>query len=151
MTKVAKYNLYKGISTALTFGTPLITTLCLGSFFKKQPSTAISGTAIFAILLSLLFMKDKIAEKFKSPTALIVAILAFVFCVVVEAIIYPVKVISLMTIIACGVDELTFKHLYKCLELQMPKTAESFKKFGFYAIKQTTLDELAATKAVANE
>ena len=143
MTDVAKYNVCKGISTGLTFGAPLITAACMGDFFRQQPSTAISGAAVFAILLAALLAKDKIAEKFKAPSALIIAVAAFVFCVIVESILYPVKVISLVTIIACGVDELTFKHIYKRVESGIPTQAQTLKKFGFFAAKQTTIDGLS--------
>lgn len=146
MTNVAKYNACKGVSTGLTFGAPLITAACMGGFFKQQPSTAISGAAVFAILLAALLAKDKIAEKFKAPSALIVAIAAFVFCLIVESILYPVKVISCVTIIACGVDELTFKHIYKIVELKLPQQAQGLKKFGFFAAKQTTIDGLSGDK-----
>lgn len=149
MTDVAKYNTCKGVSTGLTFGAPLITAACMGDFFKQQPSTAISGAAVFAILLAALLAKDKVAEKFKAPSALIVAIVAFVFCVIVESILYPVKVIAFVTIIACGVDELTFKHIYKRVELSIPAQAQTLKKFGFFAAKQTTIDGLSG--GITNE
>lgn len=142
MTDVAKYNTYKGISTALTFGTPFITMLIVGDMFTKQPSTAISGAAVFALLLSALFAKDKLAEKFKAPGALLVAIGVFVFCVIVENILLPVKIIALAAIIFCGVDELTFKQLYKRVELSFPEKAAAFKRFGFYAVKQAKIDKL---------
>lgn len=145
MTNVAKYNTYKGISTALTFGTPIATMLAVGEFFTK-PSAAISGAAVFAILLSALLTKDKLAEKFKAPSALVVAIVAFVFCIIVENILLPIKIISLVTIISCGVDELTFKSLYKRTELLMPPQAAALKHFGFYGARQTTIDKLTEGK-----
>lgn len=143
MTDVAKYNTYKGISTALTFGTPMVTLLCTGRFFVHRPATAISGAAVFAILLAALLTKDKLAEKFKAPSALVVAIVVFVFCIIAENILLPLKVVSLTTIIACGVDEATFKNLYKRVELSFPKEAEALKRFGFYG-RQSTIDKLKA-------
>lgn len=142
MTKVAKYNTLKGVSTGLTFGTPLITMCCVGDVFIEQPATAISGAAIFALLLAALFAKDKLAERFKCPSALVVAITVFVFCCIVENVIRPLKMISLMTIISCGVDELSFKSFYKRLELGFPQEAQSLKRFGFYMTHQTTIDQL---------
>lgn len=142
MTNVAKYNTYKGVSTALTFGTPFATMLVVGDMFTKQPSTAISGAAVFAMLLSALFAKDKLAEKFKAPSALLVAVIAFVLCVIVENILLPVKIIALAAIISCGVDELTFKQLYKRIELSFSEKAGAFKRFGFYAAKQEKIDKL---------
>ena len=146
MTKVAKYNTYKGMSTALTFGTPIITMLIVGDFFTARPATAISGAAVFACFFGVTY-KDKLAEKFKAPSALVVAVIVFVLCVVVENIILPVKIISLATIIACGVDELTFKGFYKRIELSFPQEAQALKKFGFYAVKQITVDELKAKES----
>lgn len=147
MTNVAKYNTYKGISTALTFGTPIATMLVVGDFFTKRPATAISGAAVFALLLVALFAKDKLAEKFKAPSALVVAIVVFVFCIIVESILLPLKIIALTTIIACGVDELTFKNFYKRVELSFPEKAAIYKRFGFYGTRQTTIDKLTEVKA----
>ena len=147
MTKVVKYNTYKGFSTALTFGTPLVTMCCVGDVFIQQPATAISGAAIFALLLAALFAKDKLAEKFKCPSALVIAIIVFVFCCIVEKVIQPLKIISLMAIVSCGVDELTFKGFYKRIELSFPQTAQSLKRFGFYATRQTTIDQMRGESA----
>lgn len=141
MTNIAKYNTYKGISTALTFGTPIITMACIGECFTR-PSAAISSAAVFALLLSALLTKDKLAENFKTPNALIIAIVVFVFCIIVEHILLPIKIIAFTTIIACGVDELTFKGLYKRIELRLPSTAQGYKRFGFYGVRERTLEQL---------
>lgn len=143
MTKVSKYNLFKGLSTGLTFGTPIVTMLISGNMFIKQPSTAISGAAVFAFLVSALLLKDKLAEKFKSPSALVISVAVFVLCVVVESIMLPMKVIAVATIIACTTDELSFKRLYKGIEFSLPKSVESVKKFGFIAAKQSTVDRFS--------
>ena len=84
MTKVAKYNTFKGISTGITFGAPIATMLSVGELLVERPSTAISGGAVFALLLSALLLKDKLAENFKMPSALVIAVMVFVFCVLVE-------------------------------------------------------------------
>lgn len=147
MTNIAKYNTYKGISTGLTFGTPIIAAACLGDFFVQSPEAAMSGTAVFAVLLAALFAKDKVAERFKAPSALIVALIVFIFCVVVENILFPLKIVSAVTMAACGVDELTFKGLYKRTELKLPQSAQAFKHLGFYGVKQSTLDKTIAEVA----
>ncbi len=141
MTKIAKYNICKGVSTVLTFGTPIVTMACVGDMFVERSSAAISGAAVFAILLAALLTKDKLAEKFKAPSALIVAVAAFVFCVIVENILLPLKIIAFATIIACCVDELTFKSMYKRVEMAVPDNAQTYKRFGFYCVKQQTLDK----------
>lgn len=141
MTKVAKYNIFKGISTALTFGAPIVSMLCMGEAFISRPATAISGVGVFALLMSALFLKDKLAEKFRAPSALVLSIVVFVFCVLVENVIRPLKIMALVTIIVCGVDELTFKGLYKRIELAFPEQAAASKRFGFYMAKQRTIDE----------
>lgn len=140
MTNIAKYNTYKGVSTALTFGTPIVSAACLGDFFVKSPESAMSGTAVFAILLATLFAKDKLVEHFKAPSALIVALIVFMFCIVVENILLPLKIVSAVTMAACGLDELTFKNLYKRVEMKLPLTAQPYKRFGFYGVRQRTLD-----------
>lgn len=142
MTNVAKYNTFKGLSTGLTFGTPLVTMLCVGDVILTQPSSTISASAVFALIVAALFCKDKIAENFKMPSALMIAVAAFVFCILVENILYPMKIISLTTIAACLVDEVSFKRLYKLAELQLPKGAAAAKHFGFYLGKQSTIDSL---------
>ena len=147
MSNVAKYNTFKGISTALTFATPITTMLVMGESFAKSPATAISGTAVFALLLTALFAKDKLAEKFKAPSALVLAIVVFVFCIIVENILLPLKIIALMTMAACGVDELTFKNLYKHIEAGFPMQSAVYKRFGFYGVRQATIDKLTEGKA----
>lgn len=147
MTDVAKYNTCKGISTALTFGTPIATMLAVGDFFTKRPATAVSGAAVFALLIVALFTKDKLAEKFKAPSALKLSLIAFGICALIRNIIDPIMYISGMTIIACGVDELTFKNLYKRIETSFPKKAEELKRFGFYPHTQATIDKLTEVKA----
>ena len=81
MKTVAKYNTFKGVSTGLTIGTPIVTLICCGEMFVHRSDTAISAAGIFAILFSFLFFKDKIIEKFKSPSALVLSIAILVFCV----------------------------------------------------------------------
>ena len=60
MKNVAKYNIFKGVSTLLTFGTPLLTLSCCGDFFVHRSETAISAAGIFAIVICLLLFKDKV-------------------------------------------------------------------------------------------
>ncbi len=151
MTKVAKYNTFKGISTGITFGAPIATMLAVGELLVERPSTAISGGAVFALLLSALLLKDKLAENFKMPSALVIAVMVFVFCVLVEKIIRPMKIISLVTIIACGVDELTFKGFYKRIETGFPKKAREYKHYGFYTVRQPQIDELTNKEQKENE
>ena len=131
MKTVAKYNTCKGVSTALSVGTPLVTLALCGDFFVHRSDTAISAAGIFAILIAMLFFKDKIAEKFKSPSALVVSIIVLVLILLVENILYPVKCVCIATIAACGVDELTFKNWYKQIEKGLPEDSDTYKHFGF--------------------
>lgn len=131
MKTVAKYNTSKAVSTVLSVGTPLITLACCGDFFVHRSETAISAAGIFAILIAMLFFKDKIAEKFKSPSALVVSIVVLVLILLVENILYPVKCVCIATIAACGVDELTFKSWYKKIEKGLPENSDVYKHFGF--------------------
>lgn len=131
MKEVAKYNLYKGISTVLSVGTPIVTMACCGDFFIHRSDTAISAAGVFAILIASLFFKDKIAENFKSPSALVVSIVVFILTLLVENLTYPIKAVCIATIAACGIDELTFKTWYKRLERVFPESAVDYKHFGF--------------------
>ena len=131
MKEVGKYNTFKGISTLLTIGTPIITLACCGDFFTERPATAISAAGVFAILIALLFAKDKMAEKIKTPSAFILSAAVLVIIVVVENIILPMKYVCIATMIASGVDELTFKRMYKALEYKMPQSWQSYEHFGF--------------------
>ena len=141
MKEVGKYNTFKGISTLLTIGTPIITLACCGDFFTERPATAISAAGVFAILIALLFAKDKLAEKIKTPSAFILSAAVLVIIVVVENIILPMKYVCIATMIASGVDELTFKRMYKALEYKMPHCWESDEHFAvIFARKQDILD-----------
>ena len=150
MKQVGKYNTFKGISTLLTIGTPIITLACCGDFFTERPATAISAAGVFAILIALLFAKDKLAEKIKTPSAFIISAAVLVIIVVVENIILPMKYVCIATMIASGVDELTFKRMYKALECKMPQCWQAYEHFGFiFAKTQDIFDEVQ--KEVNNE
>lgn len=143
MKQVGKYNTFKGISTLLTIGTPIITLACCGDFFVERPATAVSAAGVFAILIALLFAKDKLAEKLKSPSAFIVSAAVLVIIVVVENILLPMKYVCIATMIASGVDELTFKRMYKALECKMPQCWQAYEHFGFiFAKTQDIFDEV---------
>ena len=143
MKEVGKYNTFKGISTLLTIGTPIITLACCGDFFTERPATAISAAGVFAILIALLFAKDKLAEKIKTPSAFILSAAVLVIIVVVENIILPMKYVCIATMIASGVDELTFKRMYKALECKMPQCWQAYEHFGFiFAKTQDIFDEV---------
>ena len=143
MKQVGKYNTFKGISTLLTIGTPIITLACCGDFFVERPATAISAAGVFAILIALLFAKDKLAEKIKTPSAFIISAAVLVIIVVVENIILPMKYVCVATMIASGVDELTFKRMYKALECKMPQCWQAYEHFGFiFAKTQDIFDEV---------
>lgn len=143
MKQVGKYNTFKGISTLLTMGTPIITLACCGDFFVERPATAVSAAGVFAILIALLFAKDKLAEKLKSPSAFIVSAAVLIIIVVVENILLPMKYVCIATMIASGVDELTFKRMYKALECKMPQCWQAYEHFGFiFAKTQDIFDEV---------
>ena len=143
MKQVGKYNTFKGISTLLTMGTPIITLACCGDFFVERPATAISAAGVFAILIALLFAKDKLAEKIKTPSAFIISAAVLVIIVVVENILLPMKYVCIATMIASGVDELTFKRMYKALECKMPQCWQAYEHFGFiFAKTQDIFDDV---------
>lgn len=151
MKQVGKYNTFKGISTLLTMGTPIITLACCGDFFVERPATAISAAGVFAILIALLFAKDKLAEKIKSPSAFIVSAAVLVIIVVVENILLPMKYVCIATMIASGVDELTFKRMYKALECKMPQCWQAYEHFGFIFAKTQDIFEEVQKEVNKNE
>ena len=151
MKQVGKYNTFKGISTLLTMGTPIITLACCGDFFVERPATAISAAGVFAILIALLFAKDKLAEKIKTPSAFIISAAVLVIIVVVENILLPMKYVCIATMIASGVDELTFKRMYKALECKMPQCWQAYEHFGFIFAKTQDIFEEVQKEVNKNE
>ena len=128
---VLKYNIFKGVSTLLTVGTPLITLACCGDMFVHRSETAISAAGVFALLIAALFFKDKLAEKFKTPSALVISVAVLILCVLIENIILPIKYVCIATIAASGVDELTFKSWYKKVERSFPICIDNYVGFVF--------------------
>jgi hypothetical protein len=139
MKNVAKYNLFKGVSTILTLGTPIVTLISCGELFIHRSDTAISAAGIFAIIIVLLLFKDKIAENWKMPSAFVLSTAIFILVLLIENIILPIKYVCIATMISTAIDEFTFKRFYKSTELLLPKEAETFKHFGFIF---TTTDKL---------
>lgn len=147
---VLKYNAFKGVSTLLTVGTPLITLACCGDMFVHRSETAISAAGIFALLIAALFFKDKIAEKFKSPSALVISIAVLILCVLIENIILPIKYVCIATIAASGIDELTFKSWYKKVERSFPVCIDDYKHVGFVFTSTQKLIEEGGDEQSAN-
>jgi hypothetical protein len=131
MKKVAKYNLYKGISTTLTVGTPIITLCCCSDFFIHRSDTAISAAGVFAILISLLLFKDKIAEHFKMPSAFVLSTVLLVLIIMIENILLPVKYVCISTMCSTFIDEITFKRFYKSITYALSEEHLAYKHFGF--------------------
>ena len=139
MKAVAKYNLFKGVSTVLTVGTPIVTLCSCSDFFVHRSDTAISAGGIFALLLTLLLAKDKIAENFKAPSAFILSTVTLILLCMIEQLILPLKYVCIATMCATGIDEVTFKRFYKNIESTFPENSKSKKMFGFMF---TTTDSL---------
>ena len=131
MKNVAKYNLCKGASTVATFGAPLGTLFACGDFIVQRPSTSISAAGVFAIILLLFFFKDKIAENFKIPPAGVLCLALFIVICLVEKILLPIKIVCLVTMVTSGIDEFTFKRIYKSIEQKLPTGAADYKHLGF--------------------
>jgi hypothetical protein len=127
---VAKYNIVKGVSTVTTFGTPVVALAC-SSVDIVTPAGKMSVTACIVCLIAALFLKDKLAENFKMPSAFIVSTILFCLIIMIEHILVPLKSILLASMIASGVDELTFKRWYKHLRLMMSDKANAYEHVGF--------------------
>jgi hypothetical protein len=132
---VGKYNLYKGLSTALTVGTPIVSLASCSELFVHRSETAISAAGVFAILFALLFFKDKLLENLKVPSPFIISIAGLIFIVMIESIIYPMKIVFITTAAITGVDSITFRTWYKKIEHELPEMADQFKHFGFIISK----------------
>lgn len=141
MSNVAKYNVFKGVSTLLTLGTPIVTLACCGNFFVERSDRAISAAAMFAILLSLFFVKDKIAENFKMPAPFVLCIIMIVLITIVKNIMLPVEAVCWATLVMTGIDEMSFRSMYKKIEKKLPEKALERKKFGFIFAKNKHLTE----------
>lgn len=139
MTKIAKYNIFKGVSTVITVGTPILSLVSCSELFAHRSDTAISAAGVFALIFALWFLKDKLAENFKLPSPFIASLVGLILIVMVENIIYPMKVVFLSTMITTGIDSLTFKRIYQELEKVLPDAAKTFKKFGFIFVKEKDL------------
>lgn len=135
MKTVAKYNLYKAISTVLTVGTPIISLASCSDLFVHRPDTAISAAGVFAVMFSLLFFKDKILENFKMPSPFVLSIAGLITICVIESIMYPLKIVFVTTAVTTLIDALSFRRMYKNIEYDLPKNAEKFKHFGFIFAK----------------
>lgn len=131
MGNVAKYNIFKGVSTLCTIGSPIITLAACSNFFVHGTGTSLSAAGVFAILLALLFVKDKLAENFKMPSAFILSFVTYILIVIVENLLAPMKLVCVVTMITAGVDELTFKQWYKSIKHLLPEQASSYEHFGF--------------------
>ena len=141
MKDVGKYNIYKVVSTVLTLGAPIVTLFSCVDFFLERSDRTISAAAVFTILVVLLLGRDKLAEKMKFPSAFILSLGVLVFITIIESIIYPIKIICIVTAITSGLDKITFEHLYKNIEVVLPDIYKGFMHCGFIC---TTTDNLQA-------
>ena len=131
MKSVAKYNILKGVSSLLTFGTPIVTLACCGEFFENRSDTSISAAGMFVLFIVLFFAKDKIVENFKLPAPFVLCLISLLLIIMIENILYPIKTVCIVTMIATAIDEFTFKSCYKKLERSLPDVVKDYKKFGF--------------------
>lgn len=141
MKQVAKYNIFKGLSTLITAACPIIAAISCSDFIVTNTGASISVCGIIGILIAVLCMKDKFMEQVKTPTGFKVCLALLVIVLVVEAVLIPVKTVLIVSIIAFGVDELSFKRIYKNLELRLPEIAKTYKHLGFYFCKSEALVE----------
>lgn len=131
MGQVAKYNIFKAISTLLMLGAPTITMFCCGDFIVHRSETAISAAGMFTIIVCLILFKDKIMENWKTPSAFVLCTIILILIVMIENIILPMKCVCIVTMIVSAIDEVTFKRLYKNIEVTLPDEVATFKHLGF--------------------
>lgn len=123
-------------------GTPIATLFACGDLFVHRSDTAISMGGILAIVIFMCIFKDKIAENWKMPSAFVLSAAMFILTLLLENVIEPMRYVSITTMVATGVDEITFKRLYKSVELLLPKQAAAYKHLGFLFTNSDTLEAL---------
>ena len=146
MKDVGKYNIFKGVSTVLTMGAPIVTLFACGDFFLERSDRTVSAAAVFTILVVLLLGRDKLAEKMKFPSAFILSLGVLVFITIIENIVYPIKIVCIVTAITSGLDKVTFEHLYKNVEAVLPDVYKGFTHCGFICTTTENLQAAAEKK-----
>lgn len=142
MKEVFKYNLFKSLSLVITCLPSFAVTAYYGDFIIRDSKATVSFAGVISILIALLFLKNKIAENFKVPSPFVIACILFFLTLLIEPILVQVRITCLVIMISCGIDELTFKRIYKSIEALMPDKAKAYKHFGFYICKSDKLKEL---------
>jgi len=142
MKDVGKYNTFYALSNLLTFGTPIITLVTCSSFFIHRTETSISAAGMFVLMICAFIFKDKIMKTKKIPSVFIISSIIFILIIMFESIVEPIKTVCFATMISTGIDELSFKRIYKRLELLLPKSAEAYNQFGFIFAKTDKLKEM---------
>lgn len=140
MKSVAKYNIFKGISTLLTVGTPVVTLACCGDFIVHRTDTAFSTAGVIAIIFSAYMLKDKIAENFKPPLWA-ACLIGIVIIEIIKSIIMPVEIVLITTAAATGLDTVTFDKFCKQMYKHFPESTEEKTHFGFIFTHTKTLLE----------
>lgn len=141
MKKVFKYNLFKSLSLLITCVPSFVITSYYGDFIIRDSKATISFAGVISILVAVLFLKNKIAENFKVPSPFIIACVLFFLTILIEHILIQVRMTCLVIMISCGVDEFTFKRIYKNIEVLMPEKMKAYKHLGFYVCKSDKLKE----------
>lgn len=139
---VAKYNIFKGVSTLLTVGAPIATLSACSNFFVETTGRSISAAGVFALLIAALLFKDKLAEEFKMPSAMVISGVSLVLIIMIEQILAPIKLVCMVTLISSGVDKITFERFYKAQEILLPEQSKAFKFAGFMFTTTKKLNEL---------
>lgn len=140
---VAKYNIFKGVSTILTVGAPIATLAACSNFFVETTGRSISAAGVFALLIAALLFKDKLAEEFKMPSAMVIAGISLVLIIMIEQILAPIKLVCMVTLISGGVDKVSFERFYKSQEMLLPEQSKAFKFAGFMFTTTKKLNKLA--------
>ena len=97
----------------------------------QRSDTAMSAAGVLVLILTLFFAKDKLAENFKMPAPAIVCLIGLVLVTMIENILQPVKLVLITTLCATGIDEFTFKAMYKKASHKLPELYKDYQKFGF--------------------
>lgn len=103
MSNKTKSILCKVGSGVVGAGLPIAVLCTQFDFFIQRSETTVSAIGIIALIIGAVSFKDALLKFFKTPTALKLWLIVFVFAVLVEPIIYQMKVVAMFGLAAQGI------------------------------------------------
>lgn len=85
-------------------GLPIAVLCTQFDFFVQRSETTVSAIGIIAVIIGAVSFKDALIKFFKTPTALKLWLVVFVFAVLIEPIIYQFKIVALFGLAGQGIS-----------------------------------------------